>query len=225
MESAAGWLILPPIGGPARREGLVSCGPARANPQSRQNVSMQYVRRFRMEFSFDEQPLPVVQLPAGYEFIAWEPMDLDRHARTKHRSFLGELDARVFPCLADREGCRRLMLEIASQKTFLPAATWLLTFHAAPRDPVGVDCGIIQGLANSLDSGSIQNVGVIPEHRGRGLGRALVLQSLTGFQAAGVRRVYLEATAENVPAVELYRSVGFRLVRTSYRDLPGSDAL
>lgn len=183
-------------------------------------MSMTFVRRFRMEFNFDERPSPAIVLPRGYEFVPWDPMDLDRHARTKHLSFQGELDARVFPCLAQLEGCRQLMLEIATQKTFLPGATWLLTCRATPRDLVSVDCGIIQGLANSQDAGSIQNVGVIAAHRGRGLGRALVLKGLEGFRAAGLKRVYLEATAENGPAVELYRSVGFRLIRTSYRDIP-----
>jgi len=65
--------------------------------------------------------------------------------------------------------------------------------------------------------GAIQNVGVVPEYRGRGLGRALVLQCLAGFQAAGVPRVYLEVTACNLPAVQLYRSIGFCLARTTYR--------
>jgi ribosomal protein S18 acetylase RimI-like enzyme len=31
--------------------------------------------------------------------------------------------------------------------------------------------------------------------------------------------VYLEVTGDNVPAVELYRSIGFTLVRTMYKAL------
>ena len=42
-------------------------------------------------------------------------------------------------------------------------------------------------------------------------------RTLHGFRAAGLRRVYLEVTAENTPAVELYRSVGFRVIRTMYK--------
>jgi ribosomal protein S18 acetylase RimI-like enzyme len=44
-----------------------------------------------------------------------------------------------------------------------------------------------------------------------------VLQSLAGFQAAGVSRVYLDVTARNSTAVGLYRSIGFRLARTTYK--------
>lgn len=180
---------------------------------------MRYFRRFRMEFCFAERTLPDPVLPAGYEFVPWDPRDIDRHARAKYLSFHSELDALVFPCLSRLETCRRLMLEIAGQRTFLPEATWLLCYRSDERQLTPLDCGTIQGLANGRDAGSIQNVGVVPEHRGQGLGRALVLQALRGFQQRGLKRVYLEATAENTPAIELYRTIGFRLIRTSYREV------
>ena len=53
-----------------------------------------------------------------------------------------------------------------------------------------------------------------------GLGRALVMKSLEGFFSARVMRVVLEVTASNVTAVELYRSLGFRITRTMYRVAP-----
>lgn len=173
-----------------------------------------------MEFNFSEHDVPDPELPAGYRFVHWKPEDLDRHAVTKFGCFHDELDSQVFPSLATLDGCRRLMLEIASQRTFLPEATWLICRNGDGPNDQPVDCGTIQGLANGRDAGSVQNVGVCPAHRGLGLGRALVLQSLAGFQAAGLRRVFLEATAENAPAVELYRSVGFRLIRTTFRQVP-----
>jgi GNAT superfamily N-acetyltransferase len=184
---------------------------------------MRYFRRFRMEFNFAERPVPDPELPPGYDFVAWDPIHLDRHAVTKFACFRSELDSQVFPSLSTIEGCQRLMLEIASQRTFLPEATWLICRSGQSAEGTNdgpVDCGTIQGLANGRDAGSVQNVGVSPDHRGLGLGRALVLQSLLGFQAAGMRRVFLEATAENAPAVELYRSVGFRLIRTTFRQVP-----
>ncbi|MFP6769566.1 MAG: GNAT family protein [Planctomycetaceae bacterium] len=45
----------------------------------------------------------------------------------------------------------------------------------------------------------------------------MVLKNLAGFREAGLQRVYLEVTAENLPAVQLYDSLGFRLVRTMYK--------
>jgi ribosomal protein S18 acetylase RimI-like enzyme len=69
--------------------------------------------------------------------------------------------------------------------------------------------------------GAIQNLGVVPEYRGYGLGRALVRRALDGFYQAGLRRAYLEVTAENTCAVRLYRAVGFRRAKTLYKAVDG----
>jgi ribosomal protein S18 acetylase RimI-like enzyme len=111
------------------------------------------------------------------------------------------------------------MDDIAAHYGFTPQATWLIRFEGNDvRGPIAV--ATIQGLELNGRNGSIQNVGVLPEFRGMGLGRALMLQSLRGFRAAGCVRASLEVTARNSSAVELYRSLGFRLIRTSYREVP-----
>lgn len=169
-----------------------------------------------MEVRVGEIVLPALELPPGYRFVRWHPNLIDRHAAVKYESFRGELDATVFPCLGDLSACRRLMEDIATQAAFIPEATWLITRRSLPDDPFA-DCGTIQGLSASNALGAIQNVGITPDARGIGLGRALVLKALYGFRAVGIRRVYLEVTAENTAAVELYRSVGFRVQRTMYK--------
>ncbi len=187
-------------------------------------VMIQYFRRFRMEFNFAETNLPQPQLPAGFEFIGWQPQDVERHAVAKFRSFREGLDLQLFPCLSTLEGCRKLMGEIAGQPSFMPSATWLVS-RLPDRRGFCEDCGTVQGLGSSGEAGFIQNIGVIADCRGLGIGRALILKSLHGFRTRGTRRVYLEATAENVPAIELYRSLGFRLIRTNYREVPTTSAI
>lgn len=179
-------------------------------------MAVAYFRRFRMEIDLGQVNLSIPVLPKGYTCVPWDPSLLDRHAFVKFQSFHGEIDARVFRCLGELDGCQRLMGEIASQKGFLPLTTWLITFQA-PGNAAAIDCGTIQGLAHSTVLGAIQNVGVIPSRRGCGLGRALLLKSLDGFRQSGMRRVYLEVTAKNKPAIGLYRSLGFRLTRTMYK--------
>ena len=179
-------------------------------------MGMTYFRRFRMELDFLRVRLPAPRLPEGYEWVGWSWDCLDRHALAKFISFRSEVDSRVFPCLGEIAGCKRLMQEIAKQKSFVSEATWLITHPRGDLAPP-IDCGTIQGIAQSKSLGAIQNVGVVPEHRGMGLGRSLVIKSLHGFRAAGLRRVYLEVTAENGPAVDLYRSVGFVHCRTMYK--------
>jgi hypothetical protein len=140
---------------------------------------------------------------------------LKAHAEAKYLSFREEIDANVFPCLGDRSGCLRLMTEIAEKDSFLPGATWLVTCNGSG-GPVEY-CGTVQGICENLDTGSIQNLGVTPPHRGRGLGTLLLLRALEGFRAAGLDRVLLEVTAHNESAVRLYKRLGFAKVRIVYK--------
>ncbi len=179
-------------------------------------MGQRYFKRFRMEIDLVRLSHAVPELPQGYVWSEWDPQLTSRHAQAKFASFHNEIDALVFPCLGNISGCRRLMREISRRDSFLPEATWLIS-HQSGADTAACDCGTIQGLAQQGRTGSIQNVGVAPEHRGYGLGRALVLKALTGFREARMRRVYLEVTADNQPAVDLYRSIGFRLTRTLYK--------
>ena len=178
-------------------------------------MGVTYYKRFRMEIDLNRAVLADAELPPGYVWSAWSPALLERHAAAKFESFRAEVDSDVFPCLGDLHGCRHLMSDIVQRATFVPGSTWLISFDYG--DGSREDCGTIQGLVEQGGWGAIQNVGVAPEYRGVGLGRALVFKSLAGFREAGVPRVYLEVTARNTPAVQLYRALGFRLVRTTYK--------
>ena len=180
--------------------------------------------RYRMEFDFRRSVLPPAELPDGYEWCAWSPLLVDRHAHVKWKSFRDEIDSDVFHCLGQLSGCRKLMHEISRQRAFLPKATWMI-IHKPGADFPLVDCGTIQGICAARRLGSIQNVGIVPDHRGLGLGRALVIKSLSGFRDFGLKRVYLEVTAINELAVNLYKSIGFQLVRTMYRTVEVPDTV
>ena len=179
------------------------------------SMGLTYFKRFRMEIALDGDLFQCAALSPGYHFISWHNSLLDVHADTKWQSFRLEIDANVFPCLGDREGCRRLMAEISRRDGFLPAATWLIqhSYNGSPAEYVGT----IQGLIDRSGVGAIQNIGVTPEHRGAGLGSWLVQQALQGFCDAGLTRAYLEVTAQNVGAIRLYERLGFRKVKTVYK--------
>ncbi len=175
-----------------------------------------YFKRYRMEILLRPRN-GRAELPAGYRMLRWDEQLLPMHADAKFRSFRHEMDAHVFPCLGDREGCHRLMTEIAEKQGFLPGATWLVMHD---RGGGSIDfCGTVQGIRDQSGSGSIQNLGITPEHRGRGLGTCLLHQALGGFREAGLKRAFLEVTAKNAAAVRLYRRVGFRHVKTVYKSV------
>ncbi len=74
-------------------------------------MAITYYKRFRMEIDLDRAITGTV-LPDSFVWVPWEDALLELHAEVKYRSFLGEIDAYVFPSLGDRNGCRRLMNEI-----------------------------------------------------------------------------------------------------------------
>ena len=240
-----------------------------------------YFKRFRMEFDLTRVRLGP-DLPVGFRMVRWNAALMDAHARTKFHCFRDEIDAIVFPCLGDLEGCRRLMREISNKAGFSPCATWLVARGGTPADPhqpgtshgvlesqppsrgvlepassrgvlepassrgvleqassrgvlepassrgvlepapsrcVLEWCGTIQGVVDAEGCGSIQNVGVVPSLRGLGLGSCLIEQALAGFQRLGLRRAFLEVTADNKSAVRLYHRLGFHTVRTIYKTI------
>lgn len=187
-------------------------------------MRLTYLKRFCMELDLRQRrPLEPV-LPEGYCWIPWQPDLVLRHAQAKFESFRAEIDSRVFPCLGDLSGCLRLMEEISQRPGFLPQTTWLVA-RCSPEGEVLGDCGTIQGLVLPEGFGAVQNIGVVPEHRGLGLGRALLLKALRGFCQADQSRVRLEVTAQNHLAVDLYRSVGFRAARTVYKPVHAEPAV
>lgn len=176
---------------------------------------MTYFRRYRMEFDL-RRPVPELPpLPYGYEAVAYRDSLLREHATAKYHSFRCELDADVFPCLARQDGCLRLMKEITRREGFVPQATWLLR-HRDRSDGRRLPVGTVQGLAID-DWGAVQNLGVVDQHRGRGLGSLLLLRAAAGFQEAGLRRMHLEVTTANEAAVRMYERLGFRRAKVVYK--------
>jgi GNAT superfamily N-acetyltransferase len=174
-------------------------------------AAISYFKRYKMEVDLSTLPSP--PLPEGFSFLPWSYLLLDTHAEMLFGSFQHEIDAQVFPSLGDRQGSVCLMIEMTRKRGFLPEATWLLT------SPVG-PCGTVQGIRERGDLGSIQNLGILPGWRGRGLGEALLLQALAGFRRAGLPHAQLEVTAQNNSAIRLYRRLGFRRTKTLYKAVP-----
>lgn len=179
-------------------------------------MGLTYFKRFRMEIDLTARPPTGPQLAPGYRLVPWHDSLVAAHAEAKYYSFRSEIDANVFPCLGDRAGCLRLMREIVQKEGFLPQATWLLAYDGRG-DGRPDYCGTIQGIREKAGQGAVQNLGITPAHRDRGLGTLLMLQSMEGFRLAGLRWAMLEVTAQNDGAIRLYRRMGFSKARTVYK--------
>lgn len=71
-----------------------------------------------------------------------------------------------------------------------------------------VRCGFILSRV-AADEAEILSLGVVPENRGHGLGKRLVMAAAEAAREHGARTMFLEVSEANVPARRLYEGLGF----------------
>jgi [ribosomal protein S18]-alanine N-acetyltransferase len=96
--------------------------------------------------------------------------------------------------------------------------------HAPGEEPVLVAYG---GLAAVAGTGDVQTIGVLPAHRGTGLGARLLSELLSAAGEFVCHEVLLEVRVDNAPAQRLYERFGFAPigVRRGYYQPGDVDAL
>ena len=83
------------------------------------------------------------------------------------------------------------------------------------RGYVAVDSGNIAGLTllqrrGTTDTWIVGTVGVLPEHRRKGIARTTLEKSIDYMRTRGAKRTWLGVIDGNVPAQSLYQSLGFK---------------
>lgn len=151
----------------------------------------------RMESTLAERPV----VPAAPEGITLRNYDLGPDDAAVHAAF-----NRAWSQYAgerwEPESLERWMDSVESED-FDPAH-----WHVAVEDGEVVAFCLGERYGNH---GWIQYLGTVPEQRGRGLGRVLLLRGFAAFFDDGVRRVELTVSSENVPAARaLYDAAGMR---------------
>lgn len=71
--------------------------------------------------------------------------------------------------------------------------------------------------------GDIARVAVLPQYRKKGIARALLLEAFK----AGLNDAFLDVRESNIPAISLYRSLGFEVIgtRKNYYKAPAENAV
>lgn len=92
------------------------------------------------------------------------------------------------------------------------------------------DDGAVMGYSGmyvSFDTGNINNIGVLPEYRRKGIGAALLEALCTYCRENGIVLLTLEVRESNIPAISLYESFGFEKVgvRKNYYKKPLENGL
>lgn|GEM_PF-1003024 len=148
-----------------------------------------------------------VALPAGYALTAWDNARLDQAAQVIYRANEGSLDALLIPELRSYESTRAIVRQtlFGQYGDFDPQASGLVI--TAGDELVAVTLA----TRRSGGEGFTAEICVSPDHRRRGLARALMHHTHGVFRAAGVVKGLLGVTAGN-PARLLYESLSYREV-------------
>jgi len=91
-------------------------------------------------------------------------------------------------------------------------------------------CKIEFGFSNFrklgfVKKGHVVSVAVLEQHRGKGIGKALMLEGINGVLNRKSDEIYLEVRVSNTQAIQMYQRLGFQIksrLRSYYRD--GEDA-
>ncbi|MCS7095603.1 MAG: ribosomal protein S18-alanine N-acetyltransferase [Nitrososphaerota archaeon] len=81
------------------------------------------------------------------------------------------------------------------------------------------------GLGGFIKKGHVVSLAVMPQYRRMGIGYALVYKAMEGMRVYNAKQCYLEVRVSNIPAINLYTKLGFkiaRVIRGYYSD--GEDA-
>ncbi|MDI9644370.1 MAG: ribosomal protein S18-alanine N-acetyltransferase [Candidatus Verstraetearchaeota archaeon] len=86
-------------------------------------------------------------------------------------------------------------------------------------------CRIEFGVSNLkrefVRKGHVISIAVMEGYRGLGIGFRLMEQGMKNVRESGATEIYLEVRQSNIPAIQLYRKLGFKAVRVLegyYRD-------
>lgn len=147
------------------------------------------------------EPLPD-RAEAGLETVAYDPRtNRGRFAEVIEQTYIGSLDC------PELKGFRTGEEALAGHEAageFHPSR-WKI-YRAGSRD-VGVLLLTDQPEQRAWE---VVYMGIIPEARGRGTGRAMLLCGLHEAREAGRDSVLLAVDSRNDPAIKLYRELGFR---------------
>lgn len=134
---------------------------------------------------------------------------------------------RIVPIAASHaEGFRSCLDVVAREKRYLAqieapplpqvlefvgqnVASGVAQFVALDDERVVGWCDILPEWAHALRHRGTLGMGVLPDYRGKGIGRALLSTCLEKARANGITRVELEVRVDNESAIRLYESVGF----------------
>jgi len=167
-------------------------------------VKVEGVEQPESEHGFDTSTISTTLTPSTLSFESYSADSHAAFARLVERTYQGTLDC---PVLARLRGGEESLEAHRATGRFSPEA-WRL--YRAQGQEIGV---LLLAEHPDRDLWEVAYLGVIPEARGRGVGRAILRDGLALAQRSGRSAVEIAVDAGNAPALDLYRELGFVDVR------------
>ena len=184
---------------------------AAISPQSRLNI---YTRLFlELDLKAGPEPAqppasPASAIPPELELCRWSPTFYQPVAELIQRAYAGHLDSDINDQYRTLAGSQRFLhniIRFPGCGTFDPDCSYVLR-ERSTNTPVGVLlCSRV-----APDTAHVTQLCLDSAWRGRQLGRALLTVTLSHLPTRRYRYLTLTVSEDNTPAVELYRSAGFR---------------
>jgi mycothiol synthase len=147
-------------------------------------------------------PVPAAEWPDGYVARPFDRgEDLDRYVALMNATFADHPTPVAWP--------QAVVARVHGLPAFDPADIRIVAPADRPDRPVAFSRVEVWSEAGSAPIGWINQIGVLPTDRGRGLGRALLRWGVGHLRARGAGPVQLAVEALNDRALELYRRHGF----------------
>lgn len=155
---------------------------------------------------------PATTFPSDLRAEVWDPRAREELIETLERSYVGTLDC---PALAGLRRGEDVLEGHIHSGTFEPSLWTVLRFTDGPHQgrPAGV-CLFNSSVANNSSTGTgsheLVYFGLVPEARGRGIGRLLLQHGLDMTRERREGTILLAVDDRNEPAHRIYRDAGFR---------------
>jgi len=150
-------------------------------------------------------------LPEGIELRKWSEHDFQGAAAVITAAYRGHIDSDINDQYRTISGSLRFLNNIVR----FPGCGVFdsdASFCAIHR-PTQATVGLILCSRVKSDVGHVTQVCLVPEHRGRGIGEALIGASYTNLRKRSFGALSLTVTEANRGAVDLYKRIGFETKR------------
>jgi ribosomal protein S18 acetylase RimI-like enzyme len=163
--------------------------------------------RIFMQLSLRGWQPEAMPLPPQFEIRKWAEADFQPAAQVITASYAGHIDSQINDQYRSAAGSMRFLNNVVRFPgcgQFDPHASLTLVDKAADQTAGLLLCSLVRG-----DVGHVTQICVLPQHRSRRLGEALIVRAAQSLQQRGASELSLTVTEANTRAVELYKRLGF----------------